>query len=65
MTIKYAESVTFLFSRSSASYAIETSVNITGISMSGPITVETATIGIEANAVNSMSMASLKLLPVQ
>ena len=44
--------------------ARDTSVSMTGISISGPTTVDTATIGIEANAVRAMAMASSKFLPV-
>ena len=45
--------------------ASETRVNMTGISMSGPTTVETASIGIEAKAVKAIAIASSKFLPVQ
>ena len=45
--------------------AIHTRASITGISIKGPTTVETATIGIDAKAVNAIAMASSKFLPVQ
>ncbi len=45
--------------------AIHTIVSITGISMSGPTTVETATMGMEAKDVKAMAMDSSKFLPVQ
>jgi len=41
--------------------ASETSVSMTGISMSGPTTVDTATIGIEANAVKAIAIANSKV----
>jgi hypothetical protein len=44
---------------------IHTMVSITGISMSGPTTVETATIGIYAKTVSAMAVANSKFLPVQ
>lgn len=42
-----------------------TKVSITGISISGPTTVDTATMGIEAKAVKAIAIASSKFLPVQ
>ena len=40
-------------------------VNIKGTSINGPITVDTPTIGVEANAVSAMAMANSKFRPVQ
>jgi hypothetical protein len=40
-------------------------VNIRGTSIKGPITVDTPTIGLEANAVKAIAIANSKLRPVQ
>jgi hypothetical protein len=58
MEIGLADSLFFVFARTVSCLSVnETEESMTGISMSGPTTVDTATIGIEAKAAKAIAMA--------